>query len=95
LVGINKLTFQNNYLNIYPNPFLTSARLEYSLSQNSDITIEIYDMSGKVISNLLKKRQSAGKYTIDFDGSEIPTGVYYCMLKTGNQVMTKKIIKVR
>jgi hypothetical protein len=95
LVGINKFTVSNDKLSIFPNPFLTSARLEYSLSQNSDVTIEIHDMSGKIISTLLKTKQPAGKYIIDFDGSEFPTGVFYCKLKTGNHVITKKIIKVR
>jgi len=94
LVEINKLTAPNESLNIYPNPFFASARLEYSLTQNSEVTIEIYGMNGKVISTLLKTTQPAGKYTIDFDGSKFPTGVFYCMLKTGNHVMTKKIIKV-
>ena len=95
LVGINNLTAPNEGLNIYPNPVLTSARLDYSLSQNSEVTIEIHDMSGKIISTLLKTTQPAGKYTVEVDGSELPTGVFYCRLKTGNQVITKKIIKVR
>jgi hypothetical protein len=95
LVEINKLTAPNESLNIYPNPFFSSAKLEYSLTQNSEVTIEIYGMNGKIISTLLKTTQPAGKHTVEFDGSELPTGVFYCMLKTGNQVRTKKIIKVR
>ena len=95
LVGINNLMVPNENLNVFPNPFLTITRVEYSISQNSKVTIEIHDVNGKIVSTLLDKTQPAGKYTIDFDGSELPTGGFYCRLKTGNQVMTKKIIKVR
>jgi C-terminal processing protease CtpA/Prc len=95
LVSVDKLTIPTGEMNIFPNPFNNSTRLEYSLPQNSDVTIEIHDMNGKIVSTFLDETQPAGKYSIEFDGSAVPTGVFYCRLKTGNQVMTKKIIKVR
>ncbi len=93
LVGIEKMNYSNENLNIYPNPFVNSTCLEYSLSHNSNVKLEIYDIRGKVISLLLDEIQPAGKYSVEISGSALPAGMYYCRLITGNRVITKKFIK--
>nr|NQU91331.1 T9SS type A sorting domain-containing protein [Bacteroidota bacterium] len=93
LVGLGKVTYSNENLSICPNPFSYSTRVEYSLSHNSNVSLKIHEMSGKVISILVDEIQPAGEYSVEMIGAALPAGVYYCRLIAGNQVTTKKIIK--
>jgi len=95
LVGLDNSFEYDEQLRIYPNPFVTSTRLEYFLSQSSGVLIEIHDINGKLIRGLPDEIQSAGKHSVEIDGSKLQAGVYYCRLITNNRLITKKIIKIR
>ncbi len=64
----------------YPNPFNPSTTISYQLSAYSHITLNVYDVLGKEIKLLIDKEQLAGKYTINFDGSKLASGVYFYTL---------------
>ncbi|HMQ70038.1 MAG TPA: T9SS type A sorting domain-containing protein [Ignavibacteria bacterium] len=65
--------FQN-----YPNPFNPQTRIEFDLSKQSLVSLTIYNIKGQVIKELLKNvLKEAGRYSLIFDGSKFPSGIYF------------------
>jgi hypothetical protein len=79
----------------YPNPFNPSTTITYSIPQNSFVTIKVYDIIGNEVATLVNQTQSAGKYDIRFDASNLGTGVYLYSIKTDNFTSTKKMILMK
>ncbi len=65
----------------YPNPFDESSRIDYSLSRSDNITINIYDISGKLLRSYVPGLQGAGRHSLEIDGTGLKTGVYYYTLR--------------
>ncbi|MBK7445553.1 MAG: T9SS type A sorting domain-containing protein [Ignavibacteria bacterium] len=80
----------------YPNPFNPSTKIEYELQTSDFVSIKIYDLLGKEIKSYVNKKQTAGKYQIDFDGSGLSGGVYFYSLYLNNNLTdTKKMLMVK
>ncbi|RJP61980.1 MAG: T9SS C-terminal target domain-containing protein [Ignavibacteriales bacterium] len=79
--------FQN-----FPNPFNPVTNINYLVENNSHVTLNIYDVLGREVETLVDKRLTPGRYTVQFDGSNLPGGLYFCNLKTDDYISTKKII---
>jgi len=82
--------FQN-----YPNPFNPSTKIEYQVPEMSLVTIKIYDLLGREIKTLMNEEKPAGEYEVEFDGTGLPSGVYFYQLRAGNFVETKKMILMK
>jgi aminopeptidase N len=79
----------------YPNPFNPSTVISYQLPVSGDVTLKIFDIIGNEIATLVDEHNQAGKYEIEFDASNIPSGVYLYQLKTQNFVKTKKMLLIK
>ncbi len=84
----------------YPNPFNPITIIKYELQTTNHIRIFIFDISGRVIEQLVNKKQNSGTYEIRFDGSNVSSGVYFYKLEAvdskGNIFSeTKKMILLR
>jgi hypothetical protein len=85
----------------YPNPFNPSTRIEYSLPENSNVILTIYNSLGIEIRVLVNQRQSAGRYSVewspDSETGGLPSGVYYYKLVVSgaNPLQTDKIVQVK
>ena len=86
----------------YPNPFNPSTTISYSLPwETPQITsIKIYDITGKLVRDLQNKEQSTGNYQVTWDGldahhKEAPSGIYFCIVKSGSLKKTVKILKTK
>jgi len=79
----------------YPNPFNPVTVIKYSLPQESVVAIKVYDMLGEEIITLVNKKQEAGTYNIDFDGSNLVSGIYIYQMKAGSFVKTKKMLLMK
>lgn len=79
----------------YPNPFNPVTKIEYSVPRFSLVTLKIYDILGKEITTLVDKEMNPGKYSIDFDGSKLSSGIYFYKMISGNFSETKKMIMVK
>ena len=62
----------------YPNPFNTGTTISFSVSEKAIITIDLYDITGKFITNICSRRYQNGSHTVDFNGSNLSSGVYIC-----------------
>ena len=75
---------------IYPNPFNSRTTIEYTLSSKSKIAIDIYNLKGNKIKTLYSGIQNAGKQKISWKGldqenKKVQTGIYFCVIKSGNK----------
>ncbi len=82
--------FQN-----YPNPFNPSTRIKYEIPERRFVTLKVYDVLGIEIASLIKKEKVGGSYEVDFNGSELPSGIYFYQLKVGSFIETKKMILMK
>jgi hypothetical protein len=79
----------------YPNPFNPSTRIEYSLPQSTDVRLKVYDTLGRNIATIVDAFQSAGSYTVNFDGRTLASGTYLYALETGSEKIVKKMTLVK
>lgn len=84
----------------YPNPFNMSTKITFSLQKLSRVMIDIYDMQGKQVRQLINKKYGPGSYEIDWDGTDdsynfVTSGVYLYRIRTTDNEMTKKMILLR
>ncbi len=76
----------------YPNPFNPITTIEYGVPENSEVTLEVFDVIGRKVATLLSgERRNAGRHTISFDASNLASGMYIYRLRAGNVVMIKKL----
>ncbi len=104
----NKLPKEFSLSQNYPNPFnptttisytipqqITSARLSKGKAEDGLVSLTIYDILGKKVAVLVNKKQAAGTYKLNFNASDLPSGVYYYQLKAGNLFETRKMIVLK
>ena len=87
----DKYTLTQNY----PNPFNPVTEISYSVPFSSPISLKVYDLLGAEVSTVVDKIQDAGFYTAQFDGSHLPSGVYFYKLSSNDQTLTKKLILMK
>ncbi len=91
-----KITENFYLLQNYPNPFNPRTKIDYELQLSGNVKIKVLDLRGKEIITLTNKRQTAGKYEIEFDGSSLSSGVYFYSLFVDNaQINTKKMLLIK
>ena len=78
--------------NNYPNPFNPTTTIKYSIPEASFTSIKIYNELGKEVSTLVNETKSAGTYEVEFNASNLSSGVYYYKLQAGSFTETKKMI---
>jgi hypothetical protein len=79
----------------YPNPFNPSTTIGYGLPHKSQVSLCVYNTLGQLVSELVRGEQEAGYHEVRFDGSGLPSGVYFYRLQAGNFVETKKLALLR
>ena len=92
LTGIPKVfaLFQN-----YPNPFNPSTTIRYDIPKNSNVKITIYDILGRVVVKLADGIQAAGKYSIQWNPSNLSSGVYFCRINAESQDGSSKFVSLK
>ncbi len=83
-----------------PNPFNASTDIKFDLPTDSNVKLAIFDVNGKLVRTLVSGQMDAGIHTIrwdatDNDGSEIPTGVYFCKMKAGEFSAVSKLMLIK
>ncbi|MFC2094410.1 M28 family peptidase [Bacteroidota bacterium] len=79
----------------YPNPFNPSTKIKYTLPSDGFTELKVYDIMGNSITTLVSETKPAGSYEIIFDASNIPSGVYFYTLRSGELITSKKMILVK
>lgn len=79
----------------FPNPFNPVTRINYSLGKPDNVTIKVFDITGKEITTIVNEYQTAGSYEVDFDGSGLSSGAYYYKMQSGNFYEVKSMILLK
>lgn len=89
----------NHLLEIYPNPFHSSIKITYSYNLPTNIKLQIYSVSGRLIKSIEAKLGKPGIYSSVWDGRDdknqnVPKGIYFCCFKSNNSEVMKKLLKL-
>ena len=76
----------------YPNPFNPSTTINYRIPELSFVTIKVYDVLGSEIITFVNEQKPVGRYTVEFDATNLSSGIYFYQLQAGNFVETKKMV---
>ncbi len=102
LKGILEKSIPENFLlySNYPNPFNSATKLKYELKKPNNTKLIIFDQKGNLIKSLVNKTQTAGVYTVVWDGKnvqgiDVPSGIYFYRLNSGNFISTKKMLYLK
>ena len=79
----------------YPNPFNPSTKISYQLPNAGNVTLKAFDVLGREVATLDDEYKNAGRYEIEFNASNLPSGVYFYQLKAGNYLETKKMMLLK
>ncbi len=79
----------------YPNPFNPSTNIEFGIPQSSQVTLEIFNTLGQLVSTLIDSRLTPGTYSVPWDASQYTSGVYFYRLSAGDEVLTKKMLLIK
>ncbi len=85
----------------YPNPFNPTTVINYSIPKRSFVTLKVYDVLGREASTLVNEEKPAGNYKVTFNGTNLPSGVYFYRMqvytagRAGRFVETKKLILLK
>lgn len=95
---IPKLVFR--LLQNYPNPFNPITRIRFSIGEASNVTLKVYDVSGRVIRVLVDEQLKADTYEVIWDGRDnrgktVTSGIYFYRLSAGRFTKTRKMVLLR
>ncbi|GAB3540399.1 hypothetical protein GCM10027443_38240 [Pontibacter brevis] len=76
----------------YPNPFSESTTISYAVEQDGFVTVEVFDVLGKKINTLVSEAKAAGQHTVQFDGSNLPSGTYLYRINAGGKTFTNRMM---
>jgi hypothetical protein len=79
----------------YPNPFNPSTKIIYYLPLWEKVKLTVYDVLGRQVKELVNDNQPAGSYTVEFNGADLTSGVYFYKLEAGSFVQTKKMTLIK
>ena len=79
----------------YPNPFNPTTSISYSIPADGNVSLIVYDVTGKEVKRLVNERQQAGSHSVNFDAGNLATGVYVYQLRTNNLITTKKMLLLK
>ncbi len=79
----------------YPNPFNPATNIEYSIPKETHVTVEVYDILGRMVAKLVNSTQKAGTYNVDFDASKLASGTYIYRLSTPEVTYAKKMLLLK
>ena len=79
----------------FPNPFNPTTTINYQLSENDLITLKVFDLLGNEVATLFNEEKRAGSYKVEFNATNLPSGVYFYRLQLSKYVETKKMVLIK
>ena len=89
------LPFEFNLAQNYPNPFNPSTTISFSIAQNSNVKLSVFNVLGEEVASLVNEVKNSGTYEVKFDGSNLTSGFYIYTLKAGSMKSSKKMILIK
>jgi hypothetical protein len=89
------LAISYTLLQNYPNPFNPSTSIQYAISSTQFVTLKVYDLLGREVATLINEENNPGNYAVEFNASQLSSGIYFYKLQAGDFVETKKMILIK
>lgn len=81
--------------NNYPNPFNPATKITFTIPKRANLTLKVFDVLGSEVEELVKGDIEAGSYEINFDASELTSGIYFYRIQTEDFTQTKKMLLLK
>ena len=96
-LAIETQTFPNQYsiMSIYPNPFNPTTTISFSIPEFGLVTITAYDLTGRKLATIINTNLNPGNYSIDWNASYYPSGVYLMNMESSNFKQVQKVVLVK
>jgi hypothetical protein len=93
-IGINE---EDKYakLSNYPNPFNPSTKIKYNVPVGQKVTLKVYDLIGREVASLVDEWKGAGDYSVDFNPSNLASGIYFSKLNTGEYSVVNRMTLIK
>lgn len=79
----------------YPNPFNPNTTISFQIKEFSDVSINVYDINGRVVANLFDGFKNVGEYSINWNAGNIPSGTYFVNMNTNSFSSTQKLMLIK
>jgi hypothetical protein len=79
----------------YPNPFNPETKIDFMIPKNDFVSIKVFDITGKEITTLVNSVMNKGSYSVNFNASNLSTGIYFYKITSGSYSETKKMMLVK
>ncbi len=80
----------------YPNPFNPTTKIDFGIRKAGKVQVKVYDMLGREVATLVDKNMNPGKHTVQFDATNLASGVYiYRIMASGEFTAVKKMVLIR
>jgi hypothetical protein len=79
----------------YPNPFNPNTTISFRLNHSSDVRLQVFDISGGLVTTLIERRVSSGEHSVQFNAGSLSSGTYVYRLEAGNKVETKTMTLIK
>lgn len=79
----------------YPNPFNPTTTIRYGLPEAGEVSLQVFDMTGRRVATLVNDSKTAGWHTVTFDASNLASGIYIYRIQSGKFINTRKLILVK
>jgi hypothetical protein len=79
----------------FPNPFNPSTTINYQLSEKNHVSLKVYDILGNLVTTLVDQEMEAGYYNVNWNASQLASGIYIYRIISGTYVSTKKMILMK
>lgn len=83
------------FVNNYPNPFNPVTTIQYRVANAGNVKLALYDLNGRLVKTIVDEHKQPGLYSIQVNGTELPSGIYFYRLITGTSDISKKMILVK
>ncbi len=80
---------------IYPNPFNSIANIDFSLPEASDVRMNLYDLSGRLVKKIVQGQYEAGVHNMILDGNSLVSGLYLVKMEAGNGSLSRKVMLLK
>ena len=94
-VDVTSLPIQFELAQNYPNPFNPSTTIRFSIPQSSNVTLKIFNTLGQEVSTLINQNMESGVHTINFDASQLNSGIYFYRLDADQFSQVRKMTLIK
>ncbi|MBN1481007.1 T9SS type A sorting domain-containing protein [candidate division KSB1 bacterium] len=82
-------------LKVYPNPFNMSTTIEYKVAHSSTVNLDIYNIRGEKVAELVNQKKDAGTFSVNWDTRHLASGLFMMLLKTNSIILSQKVIVLK